>query len=134
MDKISIQQRSKNMAAVRSRDTAPELVVRSTLHSLGLRFRLHQNSLPGSPDIVLKRHHTIIFVHGCFWHGHDCNRGRPPTSRTEFWLPKLEKNRIRDERQVKKLTSLGWRVLTLWECEIRDLPRLARRLASWFHV
>lgn len=134
MDKVSPQQRSKNMAAVRSRDTAPEVLVRSILHSLGLRFRLHQTSLPGSPDIVLRRYRAVIFVHGCFWHGHDCRRGKPPASRTEFWLPKLAGNRARDERQVKELKSLGWRVLTVWECETEDALKLTRRLARWFRV
>lgn len=122
------------MAAVRSADTKPELLVRRILHSLRLRFRLHQSSLPGSPDIVLKRHGTIILVHGCFWHGHDCPRGRAPSSRAEFWLPKLEGNRRRDQRQLLELRSLGWRVLTIWECETRDETRLARRLARWFKV
>jgi DNA mismatch endonuclease (patch repair protein) len=120
------------MAAVRSRDTKPERTVRSVLHSLGLRFRLHRASLPGTPDIVLKRHRTIVFVHGCFWHGHDCPKGRAPTSRREFWLPKVARNRARDERQVKELEALGWRVLTVWECETKDKDALARRLAGLF--
>lgn len=109
-------------------------MVRSVLHALGLRFRLHQASLPGTPDIVLKRHGVVIFVHGCFWHGHDCPRGRAPSSRQEFWLPKLAGNRAWDERQVTELNSLGWRVLVVWECETVDKLALARRLARWFYL
>lgn len=132
MDKVTSEQRSRNMAAVRSQNTKPERTVRRVLHSLGLRIRLHEASLPGSPDIVLKRHSAVVFVHGCFWHGHDCPRGAAPSARTEFWLPKLAGNRQRDERQVKELKSLGWRVITIWECETRDEAKLARRLARWF--
>jgi DNA mismatch endonuclease, patch repair protein len=119
------------MAAVRSRDTRPEKVVRSILHALGLRFRLHQASLPGSPDIVLARHRAIVFVHGCFWHSHSCPRGKPPNSRREFWLPKLAKNRARDKLQVKALRKLGWRVLVIWECQTKDHTQLTERLMRW---
>lgn len=122
------------MAAIRSRDTKPERAVRSALHLLGLRFRLHQSSLPGSPDIVLKRHAAAVFVHGCFWHGHDCVRGKVPATRTDFWLPKLAGNRERDARQARELKMLGWRVLTIWECETKDEAKLLRRLARWFKV
>lgn len=132
MDTVSASQRSKNMSAVRTANTAPELVVRRLLHSLGLRFRLHQNTLPGSPDIVLKRHQTVVFVHGCFWHGHDCARGRAPKSRRDFWLPKLARNKERDRRQARELSALGWRVITVWECETRDTARLAKRLSKKF--
>lgn len=134
MDRVSVKQRSRNMAAVRSRDTKPEKTVRSVLHALGLRFRLHQASLPGTPDIVLKRHGAIVLVHGCFWHGHDCPRGRAPSTHQEFWLPKLAGNRARDDRQVKELNSLGWRVLIVWECETKDVPALTHRLERWFRL
>lgn len=132
MDTVSSDQRSRNMAAVRGRDTAAELRVRSLLHSLGLRFRVHKAGLPGTPDIVLKRHHVVVMVHGCFWHGHSCKRGKPPSSNTEFWLPKLERNRQRDAEQKRALRALGWRVLVVWECEITKPERLRRRLAKWF--
>jgi DNA mismatch endonuclease, patch repair protein len=134
MDTVSSAQRSRNMAAVRGRDTTPERAVRSALHALGLRFRLHQASLPGSPDIVLRRHQTVVLVHGCFWHGHDCPRGKVPSTRPDFWLPKLAGNRQRDGRQVKELQALGWRVLVVWECETKDQANLSRRLAKWFRV
>lgn len=120
------------MAAVRSRDTNPERVVRRILHSLGLRFRLQQADLPGKPDIVLGRHATVVLVHGCFWHGHDCARGKLPSSRREFWLQKLEGNRLRDRRQRRQLESLGWRVITVWECQTKDQRALRRRLARGF--
>jgi DNA mismatch endonuclease, patch repair protein len=132
VDKVTKRQRSRNMAAVRGRDTAPELLVRSCLHRLGLRFR--DTGLPGSPDIVLKRHGAVVLVHGCFWHGHDCPRGRPPTTREEFWLPKLARNRARDRQQVYSLRALGWRVLVVWECETKDETRLNRRLRRWFRL
>jgi DNA mismatch endonuclease, patch repair protein len=134
MDRVPTEQRSLNMAAVRSRNTTPEIAVRSMLHSLGLRFRLHQSSLPGSPDVVLKKHGAVVLVHGCFWHGHSCPRGALPASRQEFWLPKLEGNQRRDLRQVKELRALGWRVLTVWECETRNPAKLRRRMANWFGV
>lgn len=131
MDNVSSNQRSRNMAAIRSRDTRPEIIVRSILHSLGFRFRLHQRSLPGSPDIVLRRHSAVVLVHGCFWHGHSCARGKIPATRQDFWLPKLAGNRERDERQVKELKRLGWRVLTVWECETKDATKLSRLLVRW---
>ncbi|MBW0451244.1 DNA mismatch endonuclease Vsr [Paraburkholderia phenoliruptrix] len=117
------------MAAVRSYNTKPELAVRSALHAMGLRFRLHQRSLPGSPDIVLKRHSTVIFVNGCFWHGHRCPKGRPPASRPEFWLPKLERNRERDRNAISELRKLGWRVVTVWECQTVDAGNLTQLLS-----
>lgn len=132
MDKVSQLQRSRNMAAVRRRDTAPEMLVRSYMHRMGLRFRLHDTSLPGSPDIILRRHNTVVFVHGCFWHGHGCPRGKAPSTRQEFWLPKLMRNRKRDQLQVQFLRDLGWRVLVVWECRTKDETRLVRRLRGWF--
>lgn len=132
MDKVSKLQRSRNMAAVRRRDTAPEVLVRSYMHRMGLRFRLHDTSLPGSPDIILRRHNTVVFVHGCFWHGHSCPRGNAPSTRQEFWLPKLIRNRKRDQLQVQSLRDLGWRVLVVWECQTKDGTRLVRRLRRWF--
>lgn len=131
-DRASREQRSRNMAAVRSSDTGPERAVRSILHRLGLRFRLHQKALPGTPDIVLKRHATVVFVHGCFWHGHNCPRGKPPATRPEFWIPKLQRNRVRDMDNAKRLRAQGWRVLTVWECELRKPDRLSKRLAKAF--
>ena len=119
MDKVTQSTRSRMMAAVRNRDTAPERQVRTMLHAAGLRFRLHDRSLPGTPDIVLKKYATVIMVNGCFWHGHHCPRGKLPTTRTDFWLKKQTTNRRRDAEAIRRLRALGWRVLVIWECKIR---------------
>lgn len=134
VDRVSKEQRSRNMAAVRSSNTKAERTVRSILHGLGLRFRLHPKTLPGTPDIVLKRHATVVFVHGCFWHGHNCSRGRVPATRPEFWIPKLQRNRSRDAENAKRLRVLGWRILTVWECELREPNQVRKRLAKAFGV
>jgi DNA mismatch endonuclease, patch repair protein len=117
------------MSRIRSRDTKPELAVRSLLHSMGYRFRLHRKDLPGSPDIVLPKYQTAIFVHGCFWHRHrGCPLAYTPKTRTEFWLKKLNANVARDKKATRNLRKEGWRVLTVWECEIAATSRLAARL------
>ena len=117
-DRLSPEQRSALMSRVRSTNTRPEIEVRSFLHRAGFRFRLHDNNLPGKPDIVLKRHKTAIFVHGCFWHGHDCKKGRPPKSNEQFWRDKISKNRERDRKNEMALYQAGWRVVVIWECDI----------------
>ena len=127
-DNRTQQQRSANMRAVRGRNTAPELLIRSTLHRLGYRFRLHRRDLPGTPDIVLPGRRRAIFVHGCFWHGHECPRGSLPTSNLDFWRPKIAKNRERDASAQDHLHQQGWGVLTVWECETKDKDRLTERL------
>jgi DNA mismatch endonuclease, patch repair protein len=132
MDTRSPEQRSYIMRSVRSRDTGPELIVRSLLHRLGFRFSLHRKNLPGRPDIVLPKHRTVVFVHGCFWHGHGCEKGRLPKSKLDFWRPKIRKNRIRDAEAVRTLKSAGWRVLTIWQCEIKDVGLLSEKLAKFF--
>jgi DNA mismatch endonuclease (patch repair protein) len=117
------------MALVRSTDTKPELVVRKLLYSLGYRYRLHVRSLPGTPDLVFRSLKKAIFVHGCFWHQHSCPAGnRMPKSRVEFWRAKLGGNVARDARQRKELRRQGWKVLVVWECEVRELDRLTRRV------
>jgi DNA mismatch endonuclease (patch repair protein) len=116
--------RSKQMSLIKARDTKPELIVRRALHKAGLRYRLHARDLPGRPDIVFRRARIAIFVHGCFWHQHPdpaCRKARMPKSRREFWGPKLEGNRIRDERTEAELETRGWRVVQVWECEIDSL-------------
>jgi DNA mismatch endonuclease (patch repair protein) len=121
VDQLSPQARSANMSRVRSKDTQPELRVRRLLHRAGYRFRLHRRDLPGSPDIVLPRYRTAIFVHGCFWHGHEgCRRSKLPATRTDFWRAKIDRNRTRDEANARALGSLGYQVVTLWECELRS--------------
>ena len=114
------------MRAVRSKNTTPELIVRRLVHSLGFRFRLHRKDLPGSPDLVFPGLHKAIFVHGCFWHGHDCARGnRQPKTNTDYWVVKVERNRARDARSLELLRQAGWRVLVLWECGLKDTAELA---------
>ncbi|HEV2610621.1 MAG TPA: very short patch repair endonuclease [Noviherbaspirillum sp.] len=131
-DRITQEQRSAVMAKIRSKDTKPELALRSALHRLGFRFLVHRKDLPGRPDIVLPKHKTVIFVHGCFWHQHsNCKDGHKPLSREHYWYPKLEKNVIRDEENRRLLESLGWKVFTVWECEIQaDLQRKAKQLSE----
>lgn len=112
---------SERMARIRGKDSKPELIVRRMLHGMGYRYRLHDRSLPGNPDIVLKRHRKVIFVHGCFWHRHDCPDGRKlPKSKPEYWTPKLEGNRQRDRRSLSRLDEMAWSTLVIWECELRD--------------
>jgi DNA mismatch endonuclease, patch repair protein len=123
--------RSAIMRAVKSRDTAPELRVRSLLHRMGYRFRLHRADLPGKPDIVLPSRRIAIFVHGCFWHGHDCERGaRMPKTNTDYWIAKIGRNRERDAERQAELTALGWRVIVVWECEMKDSATLSARLEN----
>jgi DNA mismatch endonuclease, patch repair protein len=125
------EQRSRNMAAIRGGDTKPEMRVRSLLHALGYRFRLHRKDLPGKPDIVLPKYRTVIFVHGCFWHCHDCRYGRVvPATRAEFWSRKRAGNVERDKRQRAALESGGWKVITLWECEMRSDESLKAALVN----
>lgn len=112
------------MSRIGGKDTAPELIVRRLLHRMGYRFRLHRQGLPGTPDIVLPSRKVAIFVHGCFWHAHGCKIGKPPKSRPDYWFPKLERNRERDAEKKLALEALGWRVLTVWQCEIREVDQL----------
>lgn len=118
VDTVTADTRSKMMAAVRGKDTAAEKGVRSALHSAGYRFRLHCKKLPGTPDIVLPRYKTAVFVHGCFWHGHGCPRGRRPVSNVTFWNAKLDGNIKRDRRTRAALKRVGWRVVVIWECSL----------------
>ena len=108
------------MAKVRHKDTSPELLVRKFLHSKGLRYRLHVKNLPGTPDIVLKKYMTVVFVNGCYWHGHGCRAGKPPKSNVEFWMKKVKNNRERDRRNIEDLNKLGYKVLTVWTCNLRS--------------
>lgn len=131
MDTVSPAQRSALMARIRSKNTRPELTVRSLLHRIGYRFRLHDAKLPGRPDIVLPRHRKIILVHGCFWHGHDCQLASKPKSNTSYWSEKFASNRARDAKHKEALMASGWSVLELWECEIRQLEGLEETLRTF---
>ena len=124
--------RSRMMSRVRTRDTHPEMVVRSLLHGLGFRFRLHESNLPGRPDIVLPRFRTAIFVHGCFWHQHQgCPKSKRPRTNVEFWNAKLDRNIARDSENLASLSSQSWRSLVIWECETRHSSQLAERLLEF---
>ena len=127
MDTLTPEKRSEVMARIRSKDTRPEKQLRSALHRAGFRFRLHRRSLPGSPDLVFPAKRKAIFVHGCFWHAHRCKHGsRRPQSNQDYWLPKLAANKQRDARNRRRLAALGWRSLTVWECEVRKGKALAK--------
>ncbi len=131
-DVYSKKKRSKIMSMVKEKDTKPEKVVRSLIHSLGYRYRLHRKDLPGKPDIVFKKYKKVIFVHGCFWHDHQCDRGkRIPKSNTQYWLDKKRKNRIREKKNIKLLKSMGWDCLIIWECEIKNLGEIQSRITSF---
>lgn len=123
--------RSALMARIGGKNTAPELIVRHLLFSLGYRFRLHRRDLPGTPDIVFPSRGRAIFVNGCFWHSHGCRIGQPPKSKLEFWAPKLARNCARDKRNNADLRSMGWKVLTVWQCQTRKPKRLSTRLRSF---
>ncbi|MEW6595843.1 MAG: very short patch repair endonuclease [Thermodesulfobacteriota bacterium] len=120
------------MSRVSGKNTKPEIAVRSFLHNLGYRFRLHRKDLPGNPDITLPKHKKVIFVHGCFWHGHkDCSRSKRPTTNEEFWRNKLDKNIERDKANVNALKKSGWEVLTVWTCEVNNTDKLKIKLLSF---
>lgn len=123
-DFLSPAERSDRMSRIRGKDTKPEIALRKALHALGLRYRLHGAGLPGRPDLVLPRYKTVVFVHGCFWHRHaGCNIATTPKSNTEFWQEKFKKNVERDARVVAQLQMLGWRVFTVWECELASISK-----------
>ena len=123
------------MAGIRGRDTVPEHAVRSVAHRMGLRFRLHRKDLPGRPDLIFPRHRLAVFVHGCFWHRHEgCRYAYMPKSRVEFWKEKFSGNVVRDRRNEEALRNLGWQVLTIWECETRNVENVRQRLAKCIHL
>ncbi|MGD0520359.1 MAG: DNA mismatch endonuclease Vsr [Terracidiphilus sp.] len=120
--------RSENMRAIRSKDTLPEMAVRSLVHRLGYRFRLHRPDLPGKPDLVFPARCKVIFVHGCFWHSHGCKSGLIPRSNRDFWLPKLRQNKARDGNNLEALAEQGWKALVIWQCELRDSRSLCIKI------
>lgn len=134
-DIVDSATRSRMMSGIRGRNTKPEKLIRSLLHRRGFRFRLHVRDLPGKPDIVLPRYHAVIFVHGCFWHGHDCPLFRLPSTRQDFWRDKIATNKINDQKALSALENAGWRVAVIWECAIRgrnaDLNGVAQRVEDW---
>lgn len=131
MDNLSPAERGKQMALVRSKHTKPEMLVRRLVHGLGYRYRLHGTDLPGTPDLVFRARKKVVFVHGCFWHGHKCRLGRMPKSKLEYWMPKISNNRQRDLHNLRSLRGMRWRVLVLWECELQKHDRLVDKIKAF---
>lgn len=134
MDNKSVEQRSANMALIRSKNTTPEIFVRKLIFGLGFRYRLYNKKLPGTPDLYLKKYNTAVFVHGCFWHGHkNCSKSRLPSTHTEFWVEKITRNRKRDRDVVKELLGKGIRVLVIWQCACkkRNAEDLSRKINNF---
>ncbi|MCH5213696.1 MAG: DNA mismatch endonuclease Vsr [Muribaculaceae bacterium] len=130
-DTMTPEQRHRCMAAIRGKDTKPEMLVRRYLHSLGYRYGLHNKKLPGSPDLVLRKYKTVIFIHGCFWHGHEgCKFYRLPKTNEEFWEEKITRNRRRDQETATKLAAKGWNVVTIWECDLKNKEKRERTLSN----
>ncbi len=123
--------RSANMRAIRSKDMLPELAVRRLVHKAGYRYRLHRGSLPGKPDLVFSGRRKVIFVHGCFWHSHSCKSGHIPKSNMDYWVPKLRRNQVRDEKNLAALAADGWKSLVVWECETRDKETVKKRVVRF---
>jgi DNA mismatch endonuclease, patch repair protein len=136
MDTLTTAARSERMSRVRSKNTKPELLVRSLVHRMGFRYRLHDRRLPGNPDLVFPSRGKIIFVHGCFWHRHGerCEFTRWPKSKLDFWKPKLERNSQRDKLVRKELRKLGWRVLVVWECQLKKSESLSTKLRAFLEA
>jgi DNA mismatch endonuclease (patch repair protein) len=134
-DVVDKKTRSRMMSGIKGKNTKPELLIRSALHKDGFRFRIHVNDLPGKPDLVLKKYNATIFIHGCFWHKHNCKFFKLPKSRTDFWLEKLNKNLENDNLNMKKLSDLGWRICIIWECSIRnakyDINSIKNQVENW---
>ena len=136
VDVVDSVTRSRMMSGIKGKNTKPEVSIRKALHARGFRYRMHVNDLPGKPDLVLPKYKAVVFVHGCFWHGHSCRYFKIPKTRTAFWIDKIQKNRDRDELQVNALLTSGWRVLLIWECAIRSaakgrLPILMDQIVGW---
>lgn len=130
-DRVSKEKRSEIMKRIRGKDTTPELIVRKLVYSLGYRYRLHGKNLPGKPDLVFAGRKKVIFVHGCFWHCHNCKKGKPPKSNLDYWLPKLKENRRRDISNQKLITSTGWEFLVIWQCQTRDIATLKKTIVAF---
>jgi DNA mismatch endonuclease (patch repair protein) len=137
-DVVDVATRSRMMSGIKSRDTKPEWIIRRGLHQRGFRYSLHVRQLPGRPDLVFAKHHAVVFIHGCFWHGHDCPLFRWPKTREDFWRAKIDGNRDRDIRAVEALIRQGWRVAIVWECALRgagkDSGAVVDQLAAWLQI
>jgi len=131
MDTRSAEQRRRIMQSVKQKDTKPEVEIRRALHAVGYRYRLHDRALPGRPDIVFPSRKKVIFINGCFWHGHNCPKGKLPKSRPEYWGPKIEANKLRDQAAISRLTEKGWDSLTVWQCETKNLKTTLQQIARF---
>ena len=134
MDRLTPERRSENMRRIKSKGMKPELTIRRLAHRLGYRFRLHRSDLPGNPDLVFPSRRAVIFVHGCFWHQHpdaNCKAAHSPRSNTDYWGPKLTRNTVRDAESQKRLAELGWRVLVVWECELKHAQQVEEKLRGY---
>jgi DNA mismatch endonuclease (patch repair protein) len=136
VDKVDKTTRSRMMASVKSKNTAPELNIRKALFARGLRYRLHNKNLPGSPDLVFPKHKAVIFIHGCFWHNHDCKHGKMPATNQEFWERKIQTNVERDLKNIKALKLIGWRIKVIWSCSLKNKKELRsesgiREIINW---
>lgn len=136
-DRVSPGVRSRIMSSIRGKNTKPEILVRSELHRLGFRFRIHDKNLPGSPDIVLKKYQAVIFIHGCFWHRHQCRNFKWPSSNPEFWRKKINKNWENDMRAIEQLSDLNWRVCIVWECALSggkiQVSKVIGQITDWLN-
>lgn len=130
-DTLTQAERSAQMSRIRSKNTGPEMLVRRLVYSLGYRYRLHKSDLPGKPDLAFSSRKKVIFVNGCFWHGHKCPLGRTPKSHVEFWITKIEKTKGRDDKNIQSLREIGWDSLVLWECQLKDIEPLKNRIAEF---
>ena len=132
MDVFDKEKRSRVMSKIKDKNTKPEVLVRSVLHRMGYRFRLHGKDLPGKPDIILPKYKKVIFVHGCFWHGHEgCDKSKRPSANREFWDKKLDKNINRDQKNIAELNKYGWETLIIWTCETKDIQTLKQKLTTF---
>ncbi|WP_211464746.1 very short patch repair endonuclease [Collimonas silvisoli] len=130
-DHVTKEKRSEIMRAIRGKNTTPEIIVRKLVFSLGYRYRLHGGNLSGKPDLVFPGRRRVIFIHGCFWHYHNCSKGKPPKSNLDYWLPKLKENRRRDVRNQKSILSIGWKFLVIWQCELSDTVQLKKKIIDF---
>jgi|SRR5665647_370300 len=130
-DTLTPEERSAQMARIRSKNTRPEMLVRRIVYNIGYRYRLHRGDLPGRPDLAFSSRKKVIFVNGCFWHGHKCSLGRTPKSRVEFWITKIERTKERDNENVQALRDAGWDALVLWECQLKDIEVLKRTIIEF---
>lgn len=134
MDRVTKEKRSEIMSSIRGKNTSPELTVRKLVFSLGYRYRLHSKNLPGKPDLVFPGRKKVIFVHGCFWHMHDCKKGAPPESNKNFWYTKLERNKARDAKNLSELEKNGWEVLIIWQCQLKNLLELDAAIRAFLNA